>query len=384
MWSPRPVLLSLFACGACAGVSVQPDAVRVDDLPTVSLSVDSARDLAALVVRALDGVRQRRFDEAETQARRALEIDPRSARARAVLGTVLSEKALRADPSDLFLANAGEAQLVLADRLAPADPIVAWLHAAQLARAGHMSAAAAVAEAALPRSTEAPPAERAVLLDAAGAYRYELGEDRAARRHLEAYLALRPDDAVAQFRLGHTFLALAQVPVGPAPNSLVEAQHHAKNAAAAFARCAEARPDDEDAALAVGAALLRAADLADDLHDEAARDQQRQRAEQQFRATAERFPASAEPQFRLGVVAELRGDDVAARAAYGDALLRQPDHLASLLNFAALQQRLDGAGADAVVRELLQRALRVDQQHGGMTDGERERVRRRVGATTRP
>ena len=57
---------------------------------------------------------------------------------------------------------------------------------------------AAVAEAALTRTTAAPAEERAPLFGLAGRYRYELGEERAALPLLQAYVGLRPDDAAAR------------------------------------------------------------------------------------------------------------------------------------------------------------------------------------------
>lgn len=376
MRSPCLVVLWFAVCSACAGVSVRPETVRADSLPVVSLSADSARELAAHVEAAMDAVSRLDYPEAEQRARQALEIDPRSARARAVLGSVLCQQSARVDPPDLFLANAGEGELLLAEQLAPADPLVGWMHAVMLADAGHLSAAAAVAEAALGRTADAPPAQRAALLGAAGNYRYELGEERAAVPHLQAYLALRPEDAAAWFRLGASLLRMAEVPSGARPNSLVAAQSQAEAAAAAFRRSAERVQDDEDAALAVGAALLRAAELAAERRLPNEADLRRQ-AEQQFRAVADRFQGSAEPLFRLGVLAETRGDAAAAREAYTQALVRDPEHLGSLLNLAASRDR-EGADADADVRELLERALRVDAGQGLLVGNERSRIEARL------
>lgn len=386
MPSPRRCLLVFALCTACAGVSVRPENVSADSLPSVSLSTDSARELAAHVERAIDAVVRRRYGEAEQQARAALEIDPRAARARSVLGMVLFQRSALAEPPDLFLANSGEAQLLLAEQLAPADPFVGWMHAVMLAEQGHMSAAAATAETALRRTDGAPPMERAALLGAAGTYRYELGEERAATPHLRAYIALRPDDATAHFRLGSCLLRMAAVPLGPKPNAFVVAQNDAEAAAAAFRRCAELVPGDEDVALAVGAALLRVAELAGERRDTALRDERRQQAVQQFLATSERFRGNAEAMFRVGVVAEARGDDAAARDAYLEALLRDPGHVGSLLNLAGCHQRIGGPNADGAVRELLQRVLAVDAERPSLTRSERDRVLARLAPAepTRP
>lgn len=386
MSSPRLAVLACAIGSACAGVSVRPEAARADALPIVSMSADTVRELDRVVDAAIAAVMARQYDEAERLARRALAIDPRSARGRAVLGMALFQTSQRSDPADLFLANAGETDLLLAGQLAPHDPFVGWMHAVMLAEGGHMSAAAAAAEAALQRSEAAPAAERAALLGAAGTYRYELGEERAAVPHLQQYLVLRPDDATAQFRLGYCLLRIAEVPTGPKPNALVTAQHRVEAAVSAFRHSAELAPGDADAALAVGAALLRMGDLADQLRDPARRDECRAQAEQQFRLAADRFPGSAEALFRLGAVAEIRGDTAAAREAYTQSLGRDPEHLGSLLNLAALQDGV--AGADAAVRELLQRALAADERDRALTTGERQRILQRLepspDAPTRP
>src|SRR5690606_20292251 len=107
----------------------------------------------------------------------------------------------------------------------------------------------------------APASELSALLGTAGTYRYELGEERAARPHLEAYVALRPDDSAAHFRLGASLLSIANTPLGSPPPYAI-AQAEAEAAAAAFARCYELAPGDEDAALSVVTAWLRAAELA--------------------------------------------------------------------------------------------------------------------------
>jgi tetratricopeptide (TPR) repeat protein len=135
-------------------------------------------------------------------------------------------------------------------------------------------------------------------------------------------------------------------------------------------------PGDEEMALAIGAALLRAATLAEQRHDTGARDEYRQQAEQQFRATADRFPGSAEALFRVGVVAEARDDRRAAHDAYTQALARDREHVGSLLNLAAAQEH--DAGAQAAVRELLQRALDADAQHPSLSAAERSRMLARL------
>jgi Flp pilus assembly protein TadD len=209
------------------------------------------------------------------------------------------------------------------------------------------------------------------LLGIAGTYRYELGEERAALPHLRAYVELRPDDATAQFRLGATLLAIAAVPQGLKPRSLQVAQRDAEAAARAFTACAQLAPGDEDAALAIVSAQMRAAELAAEFGDLAARDANRQAANERLLAIVERFPANAEARFRLGALAEVRADPSAAKAAYLQALDLDAGHVASLLNLAAL---VATEGDRATASELLRRAVAADATKPQFTDDERKRV----------
>ncbi|MEZ6036783.1 MAG: hypothetical protein R3F29_04845 [Planctomycetota bacterium] len=207
------------------------------------------------------------------------------------------------------------------------------------------------------------------MLGAAGAYRYELGEERAALPHLQAYIALRPDDAEAAFRIGWCLLRRAEVPRGADP--LRVAQLDAESAAKAFARSSELRPDDEPAAIAVATARLRAAALADERGEAATRDSLRAAAREHLRMIGERFADSAEVRFQLGVLAELEQDGEAARAAYSAALERSPGHVGSALNHAAmLAADGDAAAAEAVLR----RMLGVPESAAALTRDERRRI----------
>lgn len=362
-----PLLLAL---AACAGVSPRPDALSPDSLPTPTVS-DAARErLTKLVDQCVRDVVLRRYSEAERGAVEALEIDPRSARARAVRGIVLLQVAKEKDPADIFLANEGEAETVLAEKLAPQDPFVAWVRALFLAESGHLSAAAAVAEAAIERTRGAPPEERAPLFGLAGTYRYELGEERAALPLLRAYVGLRPDDATASFRIGSCLLRMAMLPVGPAATQDKNAQSEAEQAARAFQRCVELAPGDEDAWLAIGAATMRAAVLAGKRALAAERERLMATALAQFRTVATRFPTNAEAMFRVGVVEEGAGRRDQAGIAYTMALERDADHLGSLLNLATLleDERPERA------KGLLRRALDVEAGDGGLDAAERQRI----------
>lgn len=378
-----PSTLSAIALAACAGVSPRPESATADSLPVRQRSAAQEARLQGLVDDCVRSVVTRRYDDAERAARTALELDPRCARARAVLGMVMLQRANLQDPPDMFLANGGDAETLLAEQLAPKDPFVGWMRAVFLTEAGHMSAAAAAAEAALLRTTDAPAEERAALFGVAGTYRYELGEERVALPLLQAYVDIRPEDAAASFRIGSCLLRIAAVPKGPKEGGIADknAQVYADRAARAFARSFELAPGDEDAALAVGSAWLRAAELAANRGDTTTRDQRRSEAARQFEKVADLFLGSSEPLFRLGVVAETRGDVAAAKDAYTKGLARNGNHLGSLLNLAAL---LDDGSAPQQVKELLQRALAADAEQlaltgrASLTTAERRRIEVRL------
>jgi tetratricopeptide (TPR) repeat protein len=374
----------LLLLSGCAGVAPDPEKVSIDSLPIVELADDVREQCQEFEQAAIDAVVRRRYGEAEAIAARVLATNPRSARARAVLGMVRLQEAAQQDPIEWFGMRRGEAQLALARQLAPADAFVGWMHAVFLAESGHMSAAAKAAEDALERCREAPAAEKAALLGIAGTYRYELGEERAALPHLRTYVSLRPDDATAQFRLGASLLSIARTPQG-VPVPYQQAQTDAQQAAQAFARCVELAPGDEDAALAIATATLRAAELArlKPSKDGAARDREVAGLEQQaldhLRSVADRFPDSAEARFRLGIVATGLGQPELAEASYLAALEREPSHTGSLLNLATLAAE---KGESEQARRLLQRLLDADATRGDLSRDERQRIQRWLTQTT--
>ena len=155
----------------------------------------------------------------------------------------------------------------------------------------------------------------------------------------------------------------------------------AVRASRAFDACFELAPGDDDAALAAGAALVRAAELAqkrvgskDPGLEPEVPEQLLDQALARFQTVAERFPDSAEAVFRIGVVQEKRSALAAAAASYELALGRDPQHLGSLLNLAAMRLESD----PDLARELWGRALAADATMGGLTDGERRELRARV------
>lgn len=364
-------LLVPFLLG-CAGVAPDPQHASIDDLATVTLSDAERAECEALEQDAIDAVVRRRYEQAEVAANRVLAKNPRSAKARAVLGMVRLQIAARVQPTDWYGTRAGEVQLELARQLDPNSAFVGWMHAVFLAESGHMSAAAAAAEEALARSAAAPATERAALLGTAGTYRYELGEERAARPHLEAYVALRPADSAAHFRLGSSLLSIAKTPQG-SPPPYVTSQRDAEEAAKAFGRCFELAPGDEDAALAMSAAWVRAAELAElqDKPDE--RDALRAKAVEHLGELATRFPANAEVHFRLGVMSALQDNLTGARDGYVAALARDEHHYGSLMNLAALAV----AGGDIDdAKKLFARLLAAPGAQAELSNSERQRIER--------
>ena len=213
-----------------------------------------------------------------------------------------------------------------------------------------------------------------------GEVRYELGEERAARPHLEAYVALRPDDAAAFFRLGASLLSIAKTPQG-SPPPYVTSQRDAEQAAAAFGKCYALKPRDEDAALAMSAAWLRAAELAELQSKPAERDALRARAVEHLNGLAATFPGNAEVHFRLGVLATMQQDAKAARAAYVAALARDEGHVGSLMNLAAL---VAAAGEVDQAKAFYARLLAAPGASIELSRRERERIEKWLLEISKP
>lgn len=356
---------------ACAGVPPSPEQIAAGEPPAVVLTEAQRQRVADLEQQALRQVELGRFELAADAAGDALVLDPRAARARAVAGFARFERSRARGEADLHVEQRADGETLLALRLAPDDPVVGRLRGMFLAGTGHLSAAAAVAESVL---TQAPQGDsRTDLLALAARWRYELGEERLAMVHLHELVPLRPDDAVAWFRLGVCLLRRAAVAHDAAAR--LQARDDALAAERAFVRCVELVPGDLDAHDAAGMALVAAADLERQLGDDAAVVARLQAAAARFADAAARFPAAAEPCFRLGVVAEEQQRPEAALAAYALALQRDPDHLGALLNQAGLLLA-DPADPVAVGRahELLRRALAVADRPGGLSSAERARI----------
>jgi tetratricopeptide (TPR) repeat protein len=361
-----PVLLA-----ACAGASPDPDAMARDSMAEVKLDPEGQRYLQRHTEGALAALAAGRYEIAEEDARLAIDLDPRAARARAVLGLCLLHRAQAHEPTDLALQNRGDGETLRAVRLQPRDPVVTWLRAAFLGSSGHLSAAAEAAEqglGALPPADETAPLEpaRVDLLAAAARYRYELGEERAARPHLAALLALRPKDAQAQFRYGMCLLVTAEDAGAETGKQLVAA-------ADAFARAAELQPDDREAWLAVIAAHARAAEKLRKASEEEGRQAELAAAVAACDRAAEHLPQDGEPWFRKGVALEAQGETARAEQAFREALQRNDAHLGALLDLAALCAADPARRAEA--EALLRRALAAGETGKGRLQArERERI----------
>ncbi len=361
---------------SCAGVAPDPESASIDDLAVVTLDADAEATLRTAEREAVAAVEQRSYAAAAQAAEDARGRAPRSARARAVLAMVALHRASEQDPIEWRGLRRGESELALAQQLAPGDALVGRMHAEFLAETGHTSAAARAAEEALERCADAPDEERAALLGVAATYRYELGEERAALPHLRAYVALRPADAAAHFRLGACLLVIARTPQG-VPPPYRRAQAEAQESARAFARCLELAPEDEDAALSIATAQLRAAELARLDRGRAREEREADAAalEQQalghLRSVADSFAGSAEARFRLGVVAAQLEEQELAQASYRAALERDAEHVGSLLNLAAIES---SRGERAAARALLERALAADGRLPQLSGPERRRI----------
>tara|TARA_R110002072_G_scaffold264409_2_gene423128 strand:- start:7984 stop:9228 length:1245 start_codon:yes stop_codon:yes gene_type:complete len=369
---------------ACSAVSPDPSKATIEDLPVVVLNDEQVASCAKLEGSAVDAVVRRRYEQAQALANRVLAINPRSAKARAVLGMVKLQMASTQQPSDWFSVRAGEVEMELAKQLDPNSAFVGWMHAVFLAESGHMSAAAAAAEEALARSVDALPSERAALLGTAGTYRYELGEERAARPHLESYVALRPDDSAAHFRLGSSLLSIAKTPQGsPPPYSTAQAE--AEAAAVAFERCFQLAPGDVDAGLAVATAWIRAAELANLQGSEAKqqRDELYAKARDYLQKLVTPFPKNPEIYFRLGVLASLQDEPSAEYMTYQylTALDLDPNHVGSLLNLAGL---MIAEGEVEAARSLMIRVMATGGGSADLTNKERERIGRWLRESSKP
>ena len=345
---------------ACSAPSVDPEEMASQLPPERQLDETTTGTLEDLTRDALRLLNEGHFPEAEAEARRALGLQPRQARPRAVLGTCLMYRAQEDEPPDLRLWRQAEGELLSATRTDPDDPVVAVLYGQFLVQDGHLTAAAQVAETALARNPGDLPALRL-----AAQTRYELGEERLARPHL-VQLAEVDSDPQIRYRLAWCVLRLADGELEERVPLLLEA-------ADAFAVYRAMEPGDMEGYLAEGRALVRAAEETEDSDQRSARSE---RAVVVYDLAVDRFPDRAAPRFGRAVCLELLGRTEAATEAYEQTLERDPRHVGALLNLAA---QYAAAGEREPAETLYRRALRED-----LTSEERAQVLEYLGGGLMP
>jgi Tfp pilus assembly protein PilF len=361
---PLAALLPLAACGGVARAPLE----LADDLPAaVELDAAGRRAVEEHAAAGLAALAAGDHRAARRAATAALALDPRAARARAVLAHCLMADASRDQPPELEAWQSAEGELLRAVRLAPDDALVRRMYGAFLEGDGHASAAADAYE----RALAAAPGDLDALRAAARA-RYDLGQDRRAQPLLER-LAERDRSGDVLYRLAQCRLRLASAP-STEPDAERRLAARLDEAAATFRAYAEQQPTDANAWL--GEAHARFAALRARRDTAAAA---RDRVLALYDEAAARDAASPEPAFGRGVVLEWAGDAAAARAAYAQALARDARHLPTLLNLAA-NLAADGQIEDA--RAYCWRALALD----GLSASERRRLERflEAKAPTRP
>jgi hypothetical protein len=359
----------------CAGVA--PDAAQMAASEPPAAGSPAAQAAGARwAAEAAQRASRADWRAAAAAAEEGLDEDPRNARALAVAALATLRIAPQ-DPVPFAVQQRADGQTALAVRLAPADPLVARLRGETLAAIGHLSAAAAAADAGLaagPVSPVGDAEELTALLRAAATWSYELGEDRRAITHLEQLAVRDPQDALAHYRLGWCLLRTAT------------AGDEAERAARAFQRAVLLSPTDEEAGAAALAAISRAVELdrkaakSDDLEP------RRKRLYDLAMAHQTGFPESAAAAFAAGCALAAAADGDAAHASgqdsFREALRRDPDHLPSALRMVDLAVTVYALYAEAPIpppRELfpgawIERALAIDERRGGLDEGQRARL----------
>ena len=352
-------IVAVSCLAACSTPGPLPENIAAAELPAAAQLTPAERERLDMHVRA--GIRDlelRDHHGAADQAGRALAIDGRAARAWAIAGRARQLLASFEQPPSLDEMHRAEGELRRASGLAPADPVVARLHAEVLRSTGHLTAAVQRAEAGL----EAAPND-ADLVAVAASLRYDLGDERRAIPHFERLLDLNPDTADAYYRLGECLVTVARSSIDE------EAKRRAAEAArAAYRTYTEREPSDPDGFFGVA--------LAESLVDGAEFDAERALAALRRAATLDALSPRAD--FNRGVILDRVGEPERAREAYRAALTRDRDHLPSILNLAA---NAAAAGLDDDARELCRRALELD-----VPSRERRRLERYLrdeGATRR-
>ncbi len=341
----RRWLSLLLLATACGGVAPRPEEIAARE--QAGAADATARAAAAeRVAEAWGHLERREWSQARRAAEAALALDPQEARAHAALGRCLMEEARSESPPALAPWRRAEGELRLAQRLAPQDPEIALQLAMLLEADGHFTAATAVLDEQLSAQPRHPGCLRA-----ASRIHYEVGEERAALPLLVRLVALDPADGEALYRLAHCELRLARTALleqGAAADGEVLAS--LERAVSAFAAYRQVFPADAEGFGGEAYARLLAVRAGPQPAVAAELDKLVELLVEASRLA----PGSPEPEFNLGVVHELRGDADAARRSYEGALRREPEHLPSLLNLAAVHA---AAGRGEAARAYCSRAL---------------------------
>ncbi len=355
----------LVLVAGCAGVAPSVEEMAARQFKPAASEADR-EEAEARTKSAMLRFEEEQYGAAEVEARAALALDMRNARARALLASSMLLGSGETVPIPLAVEREAEGESRSAVLLAPGDPFVGLAHARILASSGHLTAASAAAEACLTAASTDRSSEREALVAAAAEWTFELGEDRRAIAHLRELAALRPSEATTHHRLGLCLLRTATDADG------------AMAASHAFSRCADLEPDDPDSHLAAVKAMLRAAAL-DPKKPSLAADAAIELAS----AVETKFAQSAEASFLVGAARDAKAPmSKAAIEAYGRALVRDPDHLPSLLRLVAITVRASNSETQTepvspsvpALPELAARAIEVGAKTGALDDKERAQL----------
>jgi tetratricopeptide (TPR) repeat protein len=359
--------VSLFLAMSCGSVRPTPQEFSEDLPPRRQLSPAERDRVQRESEAALMDLLAGRYEEARDRARTALETDPRSVRALAVLGRSLGALAWANDLPDHVMAQEAEGHLLLALRLDPTDAEARLFYAQLLVVEGHLSRAGRELDQLLEHHPRYQPALRA-----AADVRYELSEERAAAALLSRLLTESPGDAWALFRLAHCRVQLADAHLR-GDSRLADNQDRVAVAVAAYRLAAKtfAEYQDisrDDPAGYLGEAHARYRALVAGRQDRAAKQQSGDAIVALFQKARTLDPKNPATFHGEGAVFDLLEQEDRARRAYNEALRLDANHVPSLLNLAALRY---GAGEKKAAQDLWRRVLKLD-----ITPAEKREIRK--------